>query len=234
MPGLEVGALAGVLHARGLQRQQPRGLDLGGHVGELELDRLVLGDRLAERLALLRVAEPELERALGDADAAGGDVDPADLERVHHLREALVEPGLLAAEDHLGGAAVAVEHELGRLDALVAHLLDLGRDVEAGVLARARLLLAHEAGHAAVRRIGVLVGLHQHEHDAGAQAVGDPHLLAVELVVAVVGLPAGRLDGLDVGAQLGLGEAEGGADLAGRHLRQQALLLLVGPNFISR
>src|SRR6476646_4076447 len=33
--GLEVGALAGVLHARGLERQQTRGLDLRRHVGEL-------------------------------------------------------------------------------------------------------------------------------------------------------------------------------------------------------
>src|SRR6476469_5347553 len=54
-------------------------------------------------------------RALGDADAARGDVDAADLERVHHLREALVQPGLLATEDVLGGAAVAVEDQLGRL-----------------------------------------------------------------------------------------------------------------------
>src|SRR5918999_5272028 len=45
-PGLEVRALARVLHARGLEREQPRGLHLRGHVGELELDRLVLGDRL--------------------------------------------------------------------------------------------------------------------------------------------------------------------------------------------
>ena len=74
-----------------LQRQQARGLDLGRHVGELELDRLVLGDLLAEGLALLRVAQRQLERALGDAHAAGGDVHAADLERVHHLREALVE-----------------------------------------------------------------------------------------------------------------------------------------------
>src|SRR5215217_5390971 len=98
--GLEVGALARVLHAGGLERQQPRRLDLRGHVGELELDGLVLGDRLAERLALLAVAQAELQRALGDADAARGDVDAADLERVHHLAEALAQTGVLAAEDH--------------------------------------------------------------------------------------------------------------------------------------
>src|SRR6476469_7729927 len=50
-PRLEVGALAGVLQARGLAGEEAGGLHLGGHVGELELDRLVLGDRLAERLA---------------------------------------------------------------------------------------------------------------------------------------------------------------------------------------
>ncbi len=114
-----------------LRVTKPRGLDLGRHVGELELDRLVLGDRLAEGLALLAVAEGQLQGPLGDADAAGGDVDAAHLERVHHLHEALADPGLLAAEDPLGRAAVAVVDELGRLDPLVAHLLDLRGDVEA-------------------------------------------------------------------------------------------------------
>ena len=102
-------------------------------------------------------------------DAARGDVHAADLERVHHLREALVEAGLLAAEDVLGGAAVAVEDELGGLDALVAHLLELRRDGEAGVvagvLADARLLLGDEAGHALVARVGVRVGLDEHEDE---------------------------------------------------------------------
>ena len=54
-----------VLEPRRAQREQPRGVDLGRHVGELELDRLVLRDRLAERLALLRVARarPRARRA---------------------------------------------------------------------------------------------------------------------------------------------------------------------------
>ena len=79
-----------------------------------------------------------------------------------------------------------------------------------------------------MRRIGLPVGLDEHEHDAREQAVGDPHLLAVDLVVAVVELLGRGLDRLHVGAQLGLGEAERGADLAGRHPRQQPLALLVG------
>src|SRR5256714_9134072 len=45
---LEIGALTGVLEPGRLEGQEPRGLHLRGHVGELELDRLVLGDRLAK------------------------------------------------------------------------------------------------------------------------------------------------------------------------------------------
>src|SRR5829696_1032338 len=80
--GLEVRTLAGVLEPRRLEGEQARGLDLGRHVGQLELDRLVLGDLPAEGLALLRVAQGQLERALCDTDAPCGDVDPAHLERV--------------------------------------------------------------------------------------------------------------------------------------------------------
>ena len=47
--------------------EQPRRLDARRHVGQLELDRLVLGDRLAERLALLRVREGVLEAPRRDA-----------------------------------------------------------------------------------------------------------------------------------------------------------------------
>src|SRR5215204_7771608 len=110
--GLYVRALARVLHASGLERQQPGGLDLGAHVGELELDRLVGRYRHAEGLALLRVAQGQLQGALGDAYAAGGHVDPADLERVHHLDEALADAPL-TTEHAVAGAAVAVVDQLG-------------------------------------------------------------------------------------------------------------------------
>src|SRR5581483_684196 len=71
-PGLEVGPLAGVLHAGRFEGQQASRLEPGAHLGELEGDRLVLGDRLAERLALLAVAQREPHPALGDADPARG------------------------------------------------------------------------------------------------------------------------------------------------------------------
>ena len=56
--------------------------------------------------------------------AAGRHVDAAHLDAVHHLVEALAR---LAAEDLRRRGPVPFEDELGRVDALVAHLLDLAR-----------------------------------------------------------------------------------------------------------
>src|SRR5215475_4132112 len=70
----EVAAL--VLEPRGLVDEVPSRLDLDGHVRELELDRLKARDRLPELLALLRVAEREVVRALREADAHRRHRDP--------------------------------------------------------------------------------------------------------------------------------------------------------------
>jgi hypothetical protein len=98
MPASTSLRLPASLRPGGVDHERVRGLDLGGHLGELELDRLVLGDRLAEGGALLGVLDGELEGADRDAAGAGGDVDAADLDAVHHLVEALAAT-LLAAED---------------------------------------------------------------------------------------------------------------------------------------
>src|ERR1035437_6071194 len=57
-----------VLQPAGAVCQEPRRLDLGGHVAEEILDRLELRDRLAELPPLLRVTERALEGALGHAE----------------------------------------------------------------------------------------------------------------------------------------------------------------------
>lgn len=94
-----------------------RGFDFGRHLGQLERDGLVLGDRLAEGLALLCVAHRELESAKTDAARARRHVDPADLDAVHHLEKALPRR---PAENVVGAGLVAVEDHLGGFDALVA------------------------------------------------------------------------------------------------------------------
>ena len=67
--GVRVAAVAG--EPRGPPHEQAGGVDLGGHVGEHERDRLVHDDRLAERLALLGVVEGVLVGGAGDADGHG-------------------------------------------------------------------------------------------------------------------------------------------------------------------
>ena len=67
--GLGVGGPGGVVGERA------RLLDLPEHLGEPVRDRLVGADRAAELLALLRVLDRHVERALGDADELGGERD---------------------------------------------------------------------------------------------------------------------------------------------------------------
>ncbi len=108
-----------VLEARGAQRQQPGRVDLGRHVGELELDRLVLGDRLAERPALLRVGERVLERGARDAERLGRDADPAAVERRHRDLEAAAD----LAEQVIVGSRTSSRKIWRRLAAADAELV---------------------------------------------------------------------------------------------------------------
>ena len=100
-------------------------LDLRRHLGQAERHRLMLGDRLAKGGALLRISDGELKSALRHAARARRYVHPADLDTIHHVGEA--EAGS-AAEDVVGLRPIAVEDELGGVDALVAHLVDLSGD----------------------------------------------------------------------------------------------------------
>src|SRR5207248_10278623 len=56
-PGLEIAALAGVLHPGGVVGALPPGLDLRREARELWADDLELADRLSELRPLLRVAQ---------------------------------------------------------------------------------------------------------------------------------------------------------------------------------
>src|SRR5690606_14666941 len=132
---------------------------------QLEGDGLVFGDRLAEGAALLGVADGQLEGAQGDAAGAGGDVDPADLDAVHHVRET---PAGFAAEDRVGADAKAVEQRLGGVDALVAHLVDPAGDGETGQdLTGALRLVDQEGGEVLVRLVLPEIRFHQHRGEIG-------------------------------------------------------------------
>src|SRR5262249_39050477 len=63
--------------------QEPRRVDLGLHVGELERDALVLDDRPAELHALLGVLQGVLVGRARDTDGLRADERTARLERAH-------------------------------------------------------------------------------------------------------------------------------------------------------
>ena len=76
--------------------------------GDLGLDRALVGERLAERDALLRALAHQPQRLLGHADGAHAVVDPARAEP--GLRER--EPAALLAEEVVGRDAHVVEQGL--------------------------------------------------------------------------------------------------------------------------
>src|SRR5262249_26117239 len=176
------------------------------HLAELERDRLVLGNRLAEGATHLRVLRRHPQRAFGNAGAARGDVDAAELEPAGRLVEALA---FHFADQVIGADAVILEDQLGGIDRLVAELLELLPDANGVLLGR------DEQAHALVARLGFGIGLYQ-EREAGAfDAVGDPGLGAVD-DVSIALAPRGHADALQVGAGVGLGEREPAADFAAR------------------
>ena len=213
--GLQVAALAAIEDLGRIEREQAGGAGARRHLADLELDRLVLADRLAEGLADLGVLGGELERAFGDADAARRHVDAAERQPAGRLHEALA---LDAADQVVLGDAVVLEHQLARVDRVVAELLELLADAEALLLGR------DEQAHALVAGLGVGIGLHQHREAGALDAVGDPGLGAVDDVVVAVA-PRRHADRLQVGAGVGLGQRQAAADLAAGELGQPLRLL---------
>src|SRR5882672_7846185 len=76
-PRLEVGAVAARLRLRRVQDEEPRCLGARRHLRDHQLHRLVLRDRLAERLALEGVTDSVVERGAREPCPPGRDVDAA-------------------------------------------------------------------------------------------------------------------------------------------------------------
>src|SRR4051794_11373076 len=155
-----VGALVDQLAA--LVEQPARGLALGLHVGEHPGDQLVLDDRLAHRLAALRVLERVVGRALSEAEALRADAGPRAVEDPHRDAEALA----LLAEQVGGRDAAVVEEDLAGGRALDPHLRLDPADLEAR-----RVGLDHEGRDARVAGLGI--GLREDDVDVRDAGVGD-------------------------------------------------------------
>ena len=184
---------------------------------ELLLRDLERGDRAVELDAGARVLD---RREQGVAGGAGDAEDDAEA-RLGQARQRRLEALRLRQHRILGEADVVEDDLTGdrgaqgdlAVDLRGLHSLGVRGDDEA-------------ADDRAALLIGVL-GLGPHDHDIGDRRVRDPHLRAVEDPVGSV--PARRrLHARGVGADIGFGEAEAAQSLAGGHLRQPFLLLLLG------
>jgi hypothetical protein len=190
--------LAGVLEPCRALDQEPRALDAALHLRELELHRLDLRERLAERLAQLGVAHRLLERRGHHAQRLGAHADPPGVQHAHRDPEALA----LVAQPLIGGHLQIFERERDGVRAAQAHLVLGVADHEPLGAA-----LDDEGRESPVAR--GLVGAREDQVDAGLLAVRDPVLAAVQQVR--VALPhRGGLDRGGVGARAGLAERERG------------------------
>src|SRR5207247_9966393 len=72
---LKVAALAAVFFLGRRVNQQSRRFDLCSHVGELQLNRLMLADGLSESAALLRILDRIIERSSPDSKTTRGTVE---------------------------------------------------------------------------------------------------------------------------------------------------------------
>jgi hypothetical protein len=82
----------------------------GLHVGQLELEHLVLADLVAERLPLVHVAQALVDAALGQPDRQGGDRDPPLVEDAQELG---VAPATLAEQVRSGTRQSSKDSSLG-------------------------------------------------------------------------------------------------------------------------
>jgi len=215
--GLDVAALAAIFLRRGGIDEEARCLDLRRHVGQLDLDRLVLGDRLAESDPLLSVPDRLLKGGPGEPEPARSQIDALGLEPGHHV----LEPEALDAADQVRRRnREVVEVQLGGLHRPVPELVDV-----AAYGQPRRALLDDEGAHAPVGRRCGRIGLGEKQERPTVAPVGDPHLRSGHAVHAPVAA-GNRADRLQIRPRVGLREADAAAQLAPGEARQEVPLLL--------
>src|SRR5262245_4325235 len=219
--GLLVATLAGVDLLADEVVELASGLDLGRHFGDLEADRLELGDRAAELLAVVGVGNRIVERALGQADGACGGVGAGRLE----ARGRVVE-GLALLADHVRRRDTEIVE--GQLPGLPAEVADLGNRRAAAAFGQLAALLLdeeHRQPEVTLAR-GRVRGARNDDQEVSAVGEGAPVLVAADQVARAV-LPGSAGDVGDVRAGVGLGHGEGPQEFALGHARQVPPALLL-------
>jgi hypothetical protein len=203
--------------------QRARRGDAHRHVGEHELHALEIGDRLLELLALLRIGDRRVERALREADALRADRRPVQVERAQRGRKPLP-----SSPTRFSTGTRTLSRKIGVFGAPRQPIFRSWRPNVMPFIFFGSSTKALMPGGAAI------AGGARHQHDVlGLDAVAAPLLAAVD-DVAVAVLDRARRHRADVGAGLRLGDRDRGDDAALRDLRQEALALLLGAEVQQR
>src|ERR1700674_5565286 len=203
---------------RGAVAEGARGLQLRVHVGELALHELEGADRLAELLAFVHVGQHQVHGGLHDSQRTAGEHGALGVQALHQHARAAVH----FAENVVRGNLAVLEHELARIRAAHAELVELLRGREA-----LHALFDQERRH----RLGALVaggGAHVDDEHVGVGPVGDPHLAAVRDPAIALLLRLARHGAHDVGARAGLAHRERADELPRAQLGQELAALRLG------
>ena len=229
-PGHHAGHLVAVLAGRGDDRR---------HAAQLRLRQLVLGDRLAEHLALVGIGAGLVIGRLHHAHGPGRSLQPPVLEAGHLQVEALPDP-VVAADEVLRGHEPVIESDLEAVHAPVAQRGD-GPPLDSSAplvgeleVVAFRLGLRHdEQAEAPVGFAPVGIGAGQQHQHVGPAGEGAPRLGARDQPAALGGRCRHHQVG-HVAAVVGLGDGDSHHGLAGGDLGEPVLLLLLGAAALQR
>lgn len=186
------------------------------HVGELALQKLVVGNGLAELGSGVDVRKSLVQSSVHETDGAGGKHQSLEIKTRHEHVDSAVE---LAQNVVLGNENV-LEDELSGVGASHTELVELSRAGEAS-----HGLLDKEGGDSSGTGRGISLGVH--DEVVGIGTVGDPHLGTVEDVASLDLLGSG-LHGDNVGSGTGLGHGQGTNLLTGNQIGEVLFALLRG------
>src|SRR5258708_27827359 len=187
----QVAALTPILFLRGLLEQETRRLYPGRDIGQLELDVMVLGNRLAKGVALLRVLDRVVKCRLGHTYSSRRYVDTSDLQSAHNVLKPLA---FAATKQAVSGHTHIIEDKFGGLNTLIAKLF------KGTAHAQSRCaLFNNEDTHAAIGWANVCAGARQHGKNTPVHAICDPEFGALEQVIITVA-HGGHGNGLHIAA----------------------------------
>ena len=200
--------------------------DLNGHHSEFACDSGELDQRLPKLLAVLGILQAYIQCRLGYTHSARSSLDPCGLKGLHQLLEAL---SFFGAQEVRAFHFKAVKRQLIFFHAPIAENLDFAArhalGGEGSLIGSWRLL---GQKHRQTFMVGaVRIRARQKCHHMGARRMGDPCLVASDLIVSRLVFHGACAQGAEVGASVWLGKYGSRQDFGTRELGEPVLFLLL-------